>query len=163
MDASNIINLVLTALAGLFAFLSFREQKQATYMQFYEIVSRHHTEEITSLRRDVMTKLPSLAEKAKAEGRHLADLDSELHLKISTLANYYEGIGTFLKGGWSIFPEEARNAMLEMLHNSVSRTWPLIEKYQAQIHPSRPPDWAGSYRWLFEQVVEFRKKNSFGQ
>lgn len=161
MDFSNIINVVLTALVGLIAFWAFREQKRATYMQFYEIVARHHGEEITDLRREVMTKLPEAAERARALGKTLFEIDPALQLKTSTLANYYEGMGTFLKGGWNIFPEQARNAMLEMLHNSVSKTWPVIEKYRDEIYPKqkRPPDWAGSYRWLHEKVVVYRKEH----
>ena len=164
MDSSNYINLVLTALTGILAGLtgilasrSVKEQTKSTYMQFYEIIAHHHTEEVTGLRREVMIKLPDTAERARAANKLLLELDPELQLKTSSLANYYEGIGTFLKGGWSIFPTEARNAMLEMLHNSVSRTWPLIEKYKDQIYPKRPLDWAGNYKWLYDQVVAYRK------
>ncbi|OFV99944.1 MAG: hypothetical protein A3F68_10295 [Acidobacteria bacterium RIFCSPLOWO2_12_FULL_54_10] len=161
ISLSNGIDLILTALVGLLVCWTYQEQRRTTYMQFYEIIAHHHKEELTELRREVMNKLPVKAEVARTQGTTLFVIDANLHLKTSALADYYEGLGTFLQGGWKIFPATARNTMLALLHHSVSKIWPLIDEYKDQIHPKpRASDWAGSYHWLYDKVVEYRKQHN---
>jgi len=153
----NFFSILILAATGVLMYWSFVEQRKSTFMQFYAIVERHHSQEITSLRRQVLTQLKSESDRAQETGKSLVEINPELHLQVSTLANYYEALGTFLKGGWTTFPREAREMMLEMLHNSVSRSWPLMNTYQSVIYPNRPGDWAGSYKWLYEQVQIYKK------
>ena len=92
-----ILNVFLVCLSTLSAYWAYRELKRDTYMQFYEIVARHHTQDVTNLRREVMTKLPSVAESALQQNKSLLETNPELQLKTSALANYYEGLGHFSK------------------------------------------------------------------
>lgn len=161
MDTNVLVNLgilIVYIVTAVVIFKTLKENRKLAYLQFYEIIKRHHTEEITDLRRKVMTQLASEAEKAKSASKPLIETNPDLHLKASVLANYYEGLAMFLKGGWDLFPEEARNTMIEMLHNSVSKTWPTFERYKDVLYPNRPRDWAQSYQWLFKEVEKYRKE-----
>lgn len=129
-------------------------------MQFYEIISRHHSSEITTLRREVFSKLEDAVARAKVSNQTLLQTDPAVHLSVSTLANYYEAIGMFLQGGWNIFPKEARNTMLEMLHNSVTRSWTLIDEHKDIINPNRASDWAGSFKWLYDKAKAYRQEKA---
>jgi hypothetical protein len=133
-----------------------------TYLEIYGIIQRHHSEEITKLRRLVLTEFEDKAIIARQQGKYLRDTEPDLHLSVSTLINYYEGLGMFLQGGWDTFPPTVKKIMLDMLHNSVTQTWPLIETYRAIIHPAPPLDWLGSYRWLFGQCQDYERAISTG-
>jgi len=134
-----------------------KENTKMAYIQFYKIIERHHTEEITKLRRTVLEQLEDEAEKARSQNRLLIEVNPDIHLKASALANYYESLGMFLQGGWNLFPEKMKKIMLAMLHNSVYKTWPLFRDYKDVIYPDRPRDWAQSYQWLFDQISKYRK------
>ncbi len=158
IDIVNLAMLIVYLVTAYFIYDTLKEHRKLAYIQFYEMIKRHHTEEITDLRRTVMRELPTEVEKAKSLGRPLVEVNPDIHLKASALANYYEGLGMFLQGGWNLFPNEAKETMLAMLHNSVSRTWPLFDKYRDTIYPDRPKDWAQSYQWLFNEAQNYRAK-----
>jgi hypothetical protein len=155
---------VLTAVcAALIAYFSYTiairnlyQAQQTVYLKFYEIVQRHHTQEITDLRSCVYSLASKVAAALQA-GKTLREQDEAFHSKISALANYYESLGMFLQYRWTAFPQDARTMMLAMLHNSVSNTWPLIDQYKDAIYSNRPRDWAQSFRWLHDRVQEYQK------
>jgi hypothetical protein len=90
----------------------------------------------------------------------LIEIDPDLHLQVSTLANYYEALGMFLEGNWNYFPAEVQETMKKMLHNSVVSHWEEIKLYQAQIHPKAPRDWAGSFQWLYGVMKDYKKQHT---
>jgi len=136
---------------------AFQENRNLVYLQFYELIARHHSQELTKLRREVRTGLKIKAEKAIAENKTLAETDPDFHLQVSTLANYYEALGMFLEGNWDFFPSEVRETMKKMLHNSVVAHWEEIERYKRQIHPNPPRDWAGSFQWLYGVMKDYKR------
>lgn len=153
------ISAIAATVAAVAAKRLFSENRLLSYYNFHNIISKHHTEELTELRRTVREQLSSKAAEAKKQHKTLQDIDPNFHLKVSTLANYYESIGMFLQGGWRFFPDEVKETMMQLLHNSVSKHWPEINEYKSLIHPDRPRDWAQSFQWLYEQVTEYRKKH----
>jgi hypothetical protein len=155
----SILSAIIAGLAALAARSTFKENRNLAYLQFHSIIAKHHSEEITGLRRIVRDKLESKAEEATKQEKTLAELDHEFHLKVSTLANYYESLGMFLEGSWHFLPKDVKNTMMAMLHNSVFEHWPPINKYKSLIHPNPPRDWAQSFQWLYSEVVKYREKN----
>ena len=127
---------------------------------FYQIVQKHHSREQTALRKEVFSQIEDMILEADAQGKSLQEVNETFHMSVSELANYYESLGLFLKGGWEVFPEWTKNMMLEMLHNSTTRAWTEIKDNFDVIYPSkRPLDWAGSFQWLFKRVTEYRVQN----
>ncbi len=163
-DIIGLLNVLVVAITAAILYFSFRETRKTAYIHFLTVIApiiqRHHSQEITDLRRIVMTQLDSEALKAKEASKTLFQLDPKLHSEASTLANYYESLGMVLQGSWHILPDEMKSMFLAMLHNSVSKTWSLYEKHKDVIYPNRPRDWAQSYQWLFHIVDEYRKKNN---
>jgi hypothetical protein len=139
---------------------TFQENRNLVYLQFYQLIARHHSEEMTALRRTVRTELKVKAEEAIKQNKTLFQLDPEFHLKVSALANYYEALGMFLEGNWNYFPQEVQETMKKMLHNSVTNHWEGIQKYKAQIHPTAPRDWAGSFQWLNEIMLDYKREKT---
>lgn len=135
---------------------TFQENRNLVYLHFYELIARHHSEEMTALRRVVRTQLRHKAEEAIDRNLSLFQHDPDLHLKVSTLANYYESLGMFLEGNWNYLPREVQETMKKMLHNSVTSHWTDIQKYKAQIHPTAPRDWAGSFQWLNGVMLTYK-------
>jgi hypothetical protein len=160
--------LFFAAIACVIAYFSYRiasaaldETQQSAYLKLYEVVQKHHSREITDLRATVhrldetVSKIP--------KGQTLQSYDSDFHSKISSLANYYESLGMFLQYRWDKFPPEGKSMMIAMLHNSVDKTWPLIEKHKDTIYPKGcPPDWAQSFQWLHKQVENYRSEQVLG-
>ena len=109
MDIFEDIEL-LTAIGSLFTafcaliitFFSFRvsrstliQSQQSAYLNFYKLVEKHHSKEITDLRR-IGYQIKEKCEVAKSEQKNLQQLDSEFHSKVSALTNYYESVGMYL-------------------------------------------------------------------
>ncbi len=155
----SILSVVIALASASFAAATYLENRRAMYLAFYNIIEKHHSRELTELRRAVRESLDEKAKQAIEEGKSLFQIDQELHAKVSTLANYYESLGMFLQGAETLFPKRIRNTMLEMLHNSVTKHWEQIDQYKKIIHPSRPMDWAQSFQWLYNQVAEYRKEH----
>ena len=156
----SIFSAVIAGLSVLAARSTFKENRNLTYLQFYNIISKHHSEEITGLRRIVRDGLELKAQEAQKLKKTLAEFDPDFHLKVSALANYYESLGMFLQGSWHFLPTDVKKTMLAMLHNSVSKHWPPINKYKSLIHPDPPRDWAQSFQWLYNEVDKYRKENN---
>jgi len=164
METSTIINiatLVVLLGTGIFIYQTFIEYKKLSYLSFYEIVQKHHTKEMTQLRKDVFSQIDQKVKQARDQKKPLQEIDDAFHSRVSELANYYESLGLFLQGGWEIFPNSAKHMMLEMLHNSTTKAWESIKDNFDIIYPNkRPRDWAGSFQWLYGKVTEYRKEKS---
>ena len=146
---------------------SIEQTEQDVYLKLYELVERHHGREITKLRGCIYTpenecKLEIAAQAAKAKGtKSLKEYDKDFHLEVSALINYFESVGMFLQFRWKKMPEESKDMMLAMLHNSTTKTWEKIEKHTDFIYGyKRPLDWAKSFQWLFRTVADYRRVNN---
>lgn len=157
---------LITAIAAAIAFFSFKISKQnltkthiSTQLKLYELVEKHHSKETTILRSTVFQLEDNVA-KARATGKTLQESNPQFHADISALVNYYESLGMFLQYSWPDLHEQARDMMLDMVHNSVSKIWPLIDKHKDAIYPSgRPRDWAQSFQWLHVESQKYRTLN----
>ena len=139
---------------------SFEEAQQAVYLKLYEVVQKHHSKEVTDLRK-CAHQLSEKLQQATAAGVSLQKFDSEFHSNISALANYYESLGMFLQYRWEKFPLDSKEMMLAMLHNSVAKIWPLIYQNKDAIYPNnRSRDWAQSFQWLHSQVEIYRRERN---
>lgn len=152
----SLISAVIALMSAFFARKSFEESRNSTYIQIFDIIKRHHSPEITALRKIVLTTLDSKCKEAAKLNKCLLDYAPETHEKASELANYYESLGMFLQGGWHYFPLQVKATFMEMLHNSVTNTWSLFSEHKAIIYTGKSPDWAGSYRWLYNECQEYR-------
>ncbi len=162
---------ILTPLISTFTayllYISYKENRDTNVIKYLQliqpIIERHHTEEITNLRREILCNLKIKAEEAKNRNSLLVDTDKEMQGKASALANYYEGIGMLLQIIWGFLPADSKDIILQMFHNSVSKTWPIYREYQDVIYPTRPKDWAESYKWLYEEVSKYRQNNKLNE
>jgi hypothetical protein len=135
------------------------QTQQNVYLKLYEIVQKHHSKEITDLRATIYS-IKTAVEAASRAKTSLRESDPKLHSEVSALANYYESLGMFLQYRWEKFPLDSKTMMLAMLHNSVSKIWPLINEYKDAIYPNgRPRDWAQSFQWLHTQVQDYRSEH----
>lgn len=145
---------------------SLEQTEQNVYLKLYEIIQRHHTQEITDLKGCIYTpdnksKLAEVRRAAEAASLPLKAFDSAFHSKVCALANYFESIGMFLEYRWEKMPAESKTMMLAMLHNSVTKTWPEIYAHRDFIYPNgRPSDWAQSFQWLHTQAENYRRDRS---
>ncbi len=155
----SVVSAVVALLSARHARKTFQENRNISYLNFYNIIQKHHSREITDLRRTVRDGFKVVAETARKKGLPIKDIDESMHLEVSTLANYYESLGMFLQGGWHFFPKEVQETMLEMLHNSATEHWSQLAPYKDLIHPRRPNDWAKSFEWLNNKCVAYRKEH----
>lgn len=151
-----VVNGILTVVSLLGALQASRERKRSAYVWFYEIIARHHSEEMTALRGEVLSDLDAAASRARAQGGTLRRVDPAFYAKVMTLVNYYEGVGMFLRGAWRLFPKESQDVMCRMFHHSVGKTWHLLNEYADEIRPDRQADWAAGLRWLYETTEDMR-------
>ncbi len=156
-----IVGLVIAYMGYRMRAASVKLSEQSAYFSLYKLVENHHSESVTELRKAGYS-IEAKCEEAIKLKKSLKEYDEEFHLKVSALANYYESVGMFLEFRWGKLPEDSRNMMLAMLHNSTSTFWPLFDKYKDCIYPnSRPSDWAHSFKWLFGKVNAYKQNNNF--
>jgi len=146
---------IVVAACALYVAASVRKIQQAnlenatqnTYMKLYELIERHHSPEITELRK-CANELSAKALEASSAGLTLSQYDDVYHKRIYSLINYYESLAVFLQYGWKNFSQETRTLMLDVFQNSSSRIWPLVEEHKCIIYGGEPPkDWVSSFRW----------------
>ena len=169
-----LISAIAQAVSAIFmvaiAFFSFKisdsmlkQEKQSVYLKLYEIVQKHHSQEITDLKACIYSlndknMLEEMVEKATKDGVSLRQYDPHFHSKVCALVNYFESLGMFLEYGWKDMPENFKLMMLDMLHNSVSKTWSKIYMYHNDIYQKeRSSDWAKSFQWLNSVVEKHRQ------
>lgn len=153
-----VVNGIFTVVSLLGALQAYRERKRSAYVWFYDIIARHHSEEMTALRGEVLSDLGREAAAAREQGSTLRDIHPAFYAKVMTLVNYYEGVGMFLRGAWRLFPAESQDVMCRMFHHSVGKTWHLLNEYADEIRPDRQADWAAGLRWLYEETADMRVK-----
>lgn len=153
-----LLLILFTAVTATIAWRTHRENQKSTLLKLYsDVVEKHHSADVTQLRRDGYEALTGSCQAAHEEGVPLREYDSEAQLKVSRLANYYESLGMLYEASWPLLPKSTRWVLVEMVHNSVSRFWPLYCKYIDTIRPEegRAADYAGSFEWLYNQVQDF--------
>ena len=154
----SLVSLVVALTSVYYARKCFEEGRNSTYILLFDIIKRHHSPEITELRKVVLTSLKSKCEEARSVNQKLVDYAPKVHANASELANYYEALGMFLQGGWNYLPPQAKEMFLEMLHNSVTNTWGIYATYRETIYAGNSPDWIASYQWLYKECVLFRRR-----
>jgi hypothetical protein len=150
--ALTVLNVVLAVVSLVSALYAWRDRKRAAYVWFYDVIAKHHSPEMTSLRGDVLGHLEARLASARTQHATLAVVDPAFCTNLISLVNYYEGLGMFLEGAWKLFPRSTRRVMCAMLHNSVGTLWELIDRYADEVHPNRPADWAAGVRWLYKET-----------
>jgi hypothetical protein len=153
-----LLLICFTGITAVIAWRTHRENQKSTLLKLYnDVIEKHHSTEITELRREGYKALRESCPAAAQEGVTLSQYDRGAAIKVSRLANYYESLGMLLEASWSILPQSTRRVMKEMLHHNVSRFWPLYCEYidTIRLKESRAIDYANSFEWLYNQVKNF--------
>lgn len=165
MTAAQALTAVFAAIIAIYsckiARQSLEQTEQSVYLKLYDIIQKHHSQEITDLKGCIYTpdnksKLEEVSKSASAANKTMKEFDPIFHSKVCALANYFESIGMFLEYRWKKMPIEAQTMMLAMLHNSVTKTWKEIDTHKDAIYPKeRPIDWAQSFQWLNREAERY--------
>jgi len=159
---STVTNICLTIIAllstGIAVWTLSQNRKQA-YTEFFRIIEKHHSNELTERRETVISQFEGEAGKAEEYGLLLKDSNPEFSSETRALINYYESMGMFLKGGSRIFSKTMENQLLEMLRVSTIKYWKMVEPRKGIIKENPADDWCANFEWLYQQVREYEDKN----
>lgn len=124
----------------------------ASFLQIFPIIEKHHSPEITEYRRFAMDELGSICNAARKAGENLKVFNPTAYKKASELANYYESISMLIEHGKKNLLPDVVNILIDMIHVSAHDIWERFYDNIDVIHPQRLGSWAGSFEELYFEI-----------
>ncbi len=127
----------------------------ASFLQLFPIVERHHSPQIAEFRRFARDELPAKCAGARAAGMSLKEFDPKASIIASDIANYYESIGMLVEHGEKNLLSDVESMLLDMIRASAHEIWEIFFDNIDVIHPGKLGTWAGSFEYLYQRIGKY--------
>ena len=129
----------------------------ASFLQVFPIIEKHHSSEVAEYRRFARHDLPNKCAAARADGKTLKEADPCAAKTASDVANYYESLGMLIVHGKNKLLSEVESMLLDMVQVSAHDIWEIFYANLDVIHesPKNIGTWAGSFERLYFRIAVF--------
>ncbi len=149
------MSIIVLGATGIILAMTLVQQRRLCYLEFFRLIERHHSRDLSKLRKKIREDLKDKCITARKQCKSLKDIEPELAIDAATLTNYYEALAILLREGRKQhnLSDEQINLTLKIVEKSTSYMWPIVDEYRDIIYPGRDPKvWATNFEWLYEQV-----------